>query len=232
MKLVLFCLLAGVFPGWGARFAPITLYTHFLTAAPVGVLQALQDEVESIMAPLGLRFEWRELGKTGVGEVSAELAVVTFKGRCDTGGQGTHSQVERALGWTHVSDGQILPFTEVSCDRVREFVQSRLLSFRTGDREEKYGRALGRVLAHELYHIFANTMRHGSRGVAKESYNVQDLLADDFEFQGKESRMLPTSRPMLGVESTAGSLYEARGVFGAGRRGFKAGAEEAEKERD
>jgi len=210
LKLVLFCLLAGVFPGWsetrGATFAPITLYTQFEQAPPWGVLKALQDEVASIMAPIGIRFEWRDLGKTGGHEVSAELAVVTFKGRCDAAGLLTRSKFEGALGWTHVSDGQILPFTDVSCDRVREFVQTGLLTFRTEDREEKYGRALGRVLAHELYHIFANTMRHGSFGVAKESYNVQDLLADDFQFEAKETRMLQTSRPKPAVEGTAGTM--------------------------
>jgi hypothetical protein len=110
------------------------------------------------------------------------------------------------LGWTHVSDGQILPFTDVSCDRVREFVQSGLLLFRMEDREARYGRALGRVLAHELYHIFANTTRHGSMGVAKESYSVQDLVADDFQFQAKESRMLQTNRPRPAVEAVPGAM--------------------------
>jgi hypothetical protein len=209
LKLVLFCLLAGVFPGWsetrGATFAPITLYTQFEQAPPGGVLKALQDEVASIMAPIGIRFEWRDLGKTGGHEVSAELAVVTFKGRCDAAGLLTRSKFEGALGWTHVSDGQILPFTDVSCDRVREFVQTGLLAFRVEDREVKYGRALGRVLAHELYHIFANTLRHGS-GVAKESYSVQDLLADDFQFEAKETRMLQTSRPKPAAEGTAGTM--------------------------
>jgi hypothetical protein len=209
LKLVLFCLLAGVFPGWsetrGATFAPITLYTQFEQAPPGGVLKALQDEVASIMAPIGIRFEWRDLSKTGGHEVSAELAVVTFKGRCDAAGLLTRSKFEGALGWTHVSDGQILPFTDVSCDRVREFVQTGLLALRVEDREAKYGRALGRVLAHELYHIFANTLRHGS-GVAKESYSVQDLLADDFQFEAKETRMLQTSRPKPAVEGTAGTM--------------------------
>jgi hypothetical protein len=209
LKLVLFCLLAGVFPGWSetreARFAPITLYTQFEQAPPGGVLEALQDEVASIMAPIGIRFEWRDLSKTGGHEVSAELAVVTFKGRCDAAGLLTRSKFEGALGWTHVSDGQILPFTDVSCDRVREFVQTGLLALRVEDREAKYGRALGRVLAHELYHIFANTLRHGS-GVAKESYSVQDLLADDFQFEAKETRMLQTSRPKPAVEGTAGTM--------------------------
>jgi hypothetical protein len=188
----------------GARFAPITLYTQFEEAPPEGVMLALQDEVESIMAPIGLRFEWRNLDKTGETEISVELAVITFKGRCNTAGLLTHRKFEGALGWTHVSDGQILPFTDVSCDRVREFVQPGLVTIRTEDREEKYGRALGRVVAHELYHIFAKTMRHGTIGVAKESYNLQDLLGDDFQFRTKESRMLQTSRPKPGAEGMAG----------------------------
>jgi len=210
LKLALFCLLAGAFPGWsetrGATFAPITLYTQFEHTPPAVVLQALQDEVESIMAPIGLRFEWRDLHQTQGHEVSAELAVVTFKGRCDIAGLMAHSRFEGALGWTHISDGQILPFTDISCDRVRQFTQSGLLAFRPDDRAAKYGRALGRVLAHELYHIFANTMRHGSIGVAKESYNMQDLLADDFLFQARESRMLRTNRQRAAVETTVATM--------------------------
>ena len=66
MKLIWFCLLAGVVPGCsetrGATFAPITLYTQFEQAPPGGVLEALQEEVESIMAPIGLHFQWRDLG--------------------------------------------------------------------------------------------------------------------------------------------------------------------------
>jgi hypothetical protein len=210
VKPIWFCLLAGVVPGCSetrvATFAPITLYTQFEQAPPEDVLAALHEEVESIMAPIGLRFQWRDLDKTGGHEVSAELAVVTFKGRCDIAGLSTRSRYEGALGWTHVSDGQILPFTDISCDRIRQFTRSGLLAFRPEQRAAKYGRALGRVLAHELYHILAHTMRHGSIGVAKESYNIQDLMADDFLFQAKESRMLQTNRQRAAVEITVAKM--------------------------
>ena len=210
MRLITFCLLAGVLPGWsetrGATFAPITLYVQFQQEAPEQVLLGIQDELESIMEPIGLRFEWRELAKAGH-EVSSELAVVSFKGRCDLGGVNARSKFEGALGWTHVSDGMILPFTDVSCDRVREFTQSGLIAIGTEEREEKYGRALGRVLAHELYHIFANTVRHGSMGIAKESYSVQDLLTDDFQFREKELRLLQSGRQKVHpAETPSGSM--------------------------
>jgi hypothetical protein len=166
----------------------------FQQEPPPAVLDALQEEVEAIMTPIGLRFEWRDLASVRGHEVSAELAVATFKGRCDTAGLAARGRFEGALGWTHVSDGEILPFTDVACDRVREFVQRALLMVNQAERDAAYGRALGRVLAHELYHIFANTTRHASWGVAKECYSVQDLLTDDFQFQEKESRLLRSGR--------------------------------------
>ena len=115
-----------------------------------------------------------------------------------------------ALGWTHVSDGAILPFSDVDCDRVRVFLQKHLLSVRPADRQTAFGRALGRVVAHELYHIFANTTHHGSDGVGKPAYTVQDLLSDEFRFEEREGEALRTSKrtqpPPQAVHTTNGAL--------------------------
>jgi hypothetical protein len=47
-------------------------------------------------------------------------------------------------------------------------------------------------MAHELYHIFANTTHHGAEGVGREAYSVQDLLTSDFHFEARESKALKT----------------------------------------
>ena len=127
------------------------------------------------MAPVGLRFEWRSLHAPRENEAILELAVITFRGRCDVADLVPVSRRSSALGWTHVSDGVILPFAEVDCDGIRGFLRAELIHMQTGEREGAYGRAIGRVLAHELYHIFANTQRHGA-GVSKAAYSVDDLL--------------------------------------------------------
>lgn len=199
MKALLMGLALAVLPATGqqpgAPVAPIALYTNFPEQQPPpAVLEALQDEVESIMAPAGMRFEWRALAGNHGDEVAVELAVLTFHGRCDAEGVAVHSRHSGPLGWTHVSDGMILPFSEVDCDGVRNFVSGGLLALRPVDRAAVYGRALGRVLAHELYHIFADTRHHGSCGVAKEAYSVQDLLSARFHLQEPESRALRTSK--------------------------------------
>jgi hypothetical protein len=74
------------------------------------------------------------------------------------------------------------------------------------DREEAFGRAVGRVVAHELYHIFANTQKHGSVGVAKESYTVQDLMSGDFLFDGQEYRALGAGKAHLALRIAGGSM--------------------------
>ena len=45
----------------GAPIAPIQLYTQFQQQPPADVLEALRNEVDAVMAPSTLHFEWRSL---------------------------------------------------------------------------------------------------------------------------------------------------------------------------
>jgi hypothetical protein len=193
-KILFSCLLLAVLPALAEerQELPSTLYTSFQQSAPPAVMEALEDEVGSIMGQLGRHYEWRSLKDNRGAEVSAELAVLTFKGRCDVEFLQPKEVQPGALGWTHVSDGVILPFSDIDCDRVRDFVQKQLLHRPPAERQESFGRALGRVVAHELYHIFANTPHHGAEGVGKSAYTVQDLLTDEFRFEQREGNALRT----------------------------------------
>ncbi len=195
MKLLFSCLLLAVLPALAEerQELPAILYTSFQQAAPPAVVQALEDEVESIMGSLGRHYEWRSLKGVRGNEVSSELAVLTFKGRCDISVLMNKEINPGALGWTHVSDGVILPFSDIDCDRVRGFIQKALIAVPVPLREVSFGRALGRVVAHELYHIFANTAHHGADGVGKSAYTVQELLTDEFRFEEREGKALRTS---------------------------------------
>jgi hypothetical protein len=179
--------------------APIALYTRFQQEPPPAVADALHDEVNSIMAPTGLRFTWRSLSAAYGGVVWVELAVITFKGRCDAAGLTRHSSSRGPLGWTHITDGVILPFAEVDCQGIRGFIQKQLLTMPAEDREEAYGR----VLAHELYHIFANTAAHSSCGVGKSKYTVRELLSPEFRFEARESLALKSSKAHGALEWAA-----------------------------
>ena len=180
--------------------APIVLYMQFQQPPPAAVADALKAEVDSIMRPSGLRFTWRELLAARGSDFSVALAVVTFKGRCDVTGLDPHTSYAGPLGWTEISNEVILPFAEVDCQSVRDFIQRQLLRMPAKSREAAYGRALGRVLAHELYHIFAKTTKHGSCGVGKSKFTVEELLSVSLQFEAGELLALRTSETHTALE--------------------------------
>jgi hypothetical protein len=94
------------------------------------------------------------------------------------------------LGFTRTSNGQVLPFSELECGHIRRSIAPLAVGYSTKDRESLLGRAMGRVLAHELFHIFANTEKHGQQGVTKTSYNRKDLVAEGFEFDAQDAKRI------------------------------------------
>lgn len=53
-----------------------------------------------------------------------------------------------------------------------------------------FGRALGRVLAHEVYHIELNTPLRSSKGIAKPVFAASDLFAPGFGFAPAEMEQM------------------------------------------
>jgi hypothetical protein len=146
------------------------------------------------MGPLGLDFTWRDLSRSSGNEVSVELVVVSFKGTCKTDVAMPGFGETGALGWTHMSDGSILPFSDVDCDKISRFIAPEIRSMDHDQRESVFGRAVGRVLAHELYHVFTNTTKHAAWGVAKAFFTSKDLVSDQFEFQEKDTKALRSGK--------------------------------------
>ena len=173
----------------------ITVYTQFEQPYSPVSMDDMKQEMETIMRSLGLDFDWRDLDGHAASEVSAELVVVTFKGACRVENEWSRSRPESgALGWTHMSDGVVLPFSEVDCDKIRRFIAAETRSLTEDRRESVYGRAVGRVLAHEFYHVFTNTPRHASWGVAKACYTPHDLVEDRFEFREMDTKALRSGK--------------------------------------
>ncbi|HEX3992985.1 MAG TPA: hypothetical protein VHX39_17575, partial [Acetobacteraceae bacterium] len=69
---------------------------------------------------------------------------------------------------TWMADGDVLPFGEVDCARVVNSVRDAMSG---GDlpnwADQLLGRALGRVVAHELVHMLTRSVRHGRDGVTR-----------------------------------------------------------------
>ena len=177
------------------------LYTEFHHRSSPTVIQAMREETTSLLAYDGLRFEWRTLPMDGH-EVWAELAVLTFQGSCEMLPFATNSHADNRLGWTHASDGKILPFAEIDCDAIRAFILPNLYTFPAPTREMVYGRAIGRVVAHELLHIFAGTAHHSDHGVDQPALTRAELVSDRLVLDREGLSML-RARPSGSTIATA-----------------------------
>ena len=160
-------------------------------------MDAMRMELASAMAPTGMVLRFMRLSDVRPADRFVEIVVVRFRGRCHIDGPPVHGRWTGTLAFTHASDGDILPFVDVSCDRVRHVIFDYVLAGHA-QAERLLGRAWGRVLAHELYHVLANTAKHGDGGIAQARLSARDLVAETFAFDKddlEKIRVPGTTRP-------------------------------------
>jgi hypothetical protein len=172
----------------------IGVFFEFEGLPPQLTIDTMQREVQSIMGPAGLVFSWHPLGSPGSQSTFVDLVVVKFKGSCS----GTLPPYMRngpgaepvPLASTPVSDGHVLHFSEVRCDELRHYLSGAATLLNEDGRSRLYGRALGRIVSHEMWHIFAETEKHASGGVAQAWHSREELVKPVFVFTPKEEKIL------------------------------------------
>jgi hypothetical protein len=182
--------------------AVVGVYLKAESNSSATVLASLTTELESLLETVGYQVEWLDWKNPSV-VADAGLAVLELRGTClppITSMEPGSNQGLRPLASTSVVAGQIFPFSHLNCEAVNQFLGSSLIRVPTPARDEVYGRALARLLGHELYHILARTTEHTRAGVAKARFTVADLLSDDFQFTEDALFHLqakPSSEPVL-----------------------------------
>jgi hypothetical protein len=213
--------LAAEVPGkrdWPKPTVPLIIYTDFQKSAPLSVTEPMKREVETIMSPLGMPFRWSPLQEADGRSQAAQLAVVTFRGKCDASSW-SPGALSGPLGWTYATQGEIVPYADVDCDRIRDFIHRELLYRTPIDADLLLARAAARVLAHELYHVLTRTSTHASGGLSKPNVSAQELTGIEFGFNPKELRSLRAAlsqaREVLNLLGgrTEGSAVVGRSIY-------------------
>jgi hypothetical protein len=174
---------------------PLAIYYSFDAAAPPAVLiREMQSELGRILEPAGLRAAWRAIdAPRDVSEDFPELVVFRFQGTCsfDTapGANADPDPGGLPLAETELSDGRVLPFGKVNCDIVRRLIAPAKFQA-AGQRNATLGRALARVVAHEIYHMLTASTMHASEGIARPAHSRTDLTASSFRFAATETNWL------------------------------------------
>jgi hypothetical protein len=147
-------------------------------------IREMGREAAHILKQSGVSLRWRIGIPTQ--SVSGSLVVVRLEGRCDMDGSPAFL-VPGPLGWSHEVNGTMLPFSNLACDNLRGAVESAMTGGNHVRGNVLLGRAMGRVLAHELYHIVADTTAHGHDGVAQSALTPRELTSGPLELGAFES---------------------------------------------
>ena len=153
----------------------------------------MRRELGSIMQDSGIRIEWRDHKRIGQSESFPNLMVVNFRGKCRMDPVPYLYDERGPLAFTYGTDGAILPFSEIECDHVRSTLQSAMHGGDYARSDLLFGRALGRVLAHELYHVLAATHSHAQYGVARRALSGSDLISDELRLTPSELQRIHPS---------------------------------------
>ena len=160
-------------------------------------LEVMEREVEGLLKASGVTLDWRQVKQNDGTEAFSGLVMLKFRGRCRVEpvqalrGSDSPSGGMHTLGSTLVENGRVLPFSQVECDQVRKALAYLHPGAGWLERQRALGRALGRVVAHELYHMLAGATEHASTGLARASQSLRDLIsAHEIVFGEEDSRAI------------------------------------------
>ena len=154
------------------------------------VVQQMQEELKRTLRGTDAHVEWLDQSNA-TKQFAGRRVSVTLLGDCT--GDLLDGAPNGALGWAKVQDGRVLPFVNIDCDRVRAQISPEILAEDQVAREVRVGRALGRVLAHELAHVMRRDRVHGEDGLTGERLNARDLLLGSMRLSAADlTPLMPT----------------------------------------
>lgn len=179
----------------GSKFKPgltVVLDLNGTVATAPETIRAMKTEVRAAMKQTGIVVDFKLRKELDPDSSYEELIVVQLKGRCEMDNSPIllDERGPSALAFTHSSEGEILPFSSVLCDRLRTSIRTVMGGddFKRGN--FLLGRAIGRVLSHEFFHILGNTSGHGKDGIAKRSLTAGQLIAEQLRFEKADANLL------------------------------------------
>jgi hypothetical protein len=193
MLKTLFSLIAACSPafcgsGGNLPSPPVTVLIDFDQPHSARSVAAMERETAHILGASGIRLEWQMMKDLAPNAEFSDFVVVRFRGSCATNDVPMPMDERGVLGLSYASDGEVLPFGEVQCDRVKQSVRRVVSASRFRVSEDLLGQALGRVLAHEMYHMLANDRHHTENGVMRQSLTANDLVAGELLYSDRATQ--------------------------------------------
>jgi hypothetical protein len=155
----------------------VNIILQFESPQSVAAMCAMEDNViHSLRNTIDVSF-----GDPASASIPSEgrLVVFTMRGSCTMGAEGDTAPVSgETLASTFVTDGAILPFGEIRCDRIRASVTHEYGPANPQMHQYQFGLALASVMKHELYHMLSGSAGHTYKGVTKRSLSPLELVSN------------------------------------------------------
>jgi len=139
-------------------------------------LKEMERESDLILRSSGVQLDWRILGADPTSS-HGDLVIMAFNGACKYEPAAPIYDELGPLAMTHTVDGEVQPFGEVDCDRVVSSASNAMSGSDYARADLLIGRAMGRVVAHELVHMLTKSGQHGTEGVEKPALSGKQLIA-------------------------------------------------------
>lgn len=177
----------------GTQLTVVVDFDHSSASNLEGSLDEMYQETRRLLKPTGVALDFRRRDEWGATDSAEDLVLFRITGTCRMGDYAMLFDERGILGWSHTVDGQVLPFGRISCDQVRRIVDPEIARRGRADRDRLFGRAMARVMAHEIFHMVGRTHSHGKSGFIQASLSGRELIADKLDLSRKDQTLLKTT---------------------------------------
>jgi len=165
---------------------PLTIVFRFDGPYSKKSLLEMKRELGTILEGSGIQIDWRDQSDVAAWDSFPNLVVVKFRGKCRMEPVPYLYDERGPLAFTYSTDGAVLPFSEIECDKIRSSLHTAMSGGDYKRSDVLFGRALARVLAHELYHVLAKTQSHAGQGIAEKALSGTQLIAERLQLNQAE----------------------------------------------
>lgn len=187
--------------------ADVTVVLDIKGVFAPAALREMEREASQIIGASGIRLGWL-LRSEASSAVFNDLVVMTFRGSCALDPLPASYNETGPFAFTRTENGKVQPFGDVDCGHVVGTARQAMFGDDSAHSDTLIGRALGRVVAHELFHMLTRSALHGTQGVEKAALSGRELIAPSLQFGSSEIERLRQlyARPVIASnEATTGT---------------------------
>jgi hypothetical protein len=184
----------------------VFLLTTFDHSPDTATVEWLEQQTAQIFSEAGLTFSWQPRKQLNHIPTSAQPIWVQFHGACRIEPTLLSSPQNGPMGWVQSQDGDILPLIDIDCDRTSAMVWQNRGTLPRPLVIRAFGRALGRVVSHELYHYLTKSAEHSDSDVLRHAMTSRDLTLPEVRLAPSEIEAL--RKAMNAMQTSERSVTE------------------------